>query len=323
MFAPTDEAFAKLPKEAVTDLLKPENRQKLVGILTYHVVPGKVTASEVVKLRGAVTVNGQRVDIQAGKDGVTVDSAKVLKTDIACDNGVIHVIDSVIMPADKNIVETAKAAGKFNTLLAAAKAAGLAEVLAGEGQLTVFAPTDEAFGKLPKDTVESLLKPENKSKLADILKYHVVSGRVYSEQVLANKTIKTLQGSIAAVAIQDGAPTIQGAKILATDVDAANGVIHIIDSVIMPPVKDAHIQRKLEEAVAKGAPLYNAGHHAQCATVYSNTMHELMSTSLPQSMKSHMSTVIRQAKHTECPTERAWILRNGIDQMYTQVVKQK
>ncbi len=105
MFAPTDEAFAKLPKETVADLLKPENRQKLVAILTYHVVPGKVTAGDVVKLRGAVTVNGQRIDIQADKDGVKVDNAKVLTTDIMCDNGVIHVIDSVILPATKTIPE--------------------------------------------------------------------------------------------------------------------------------------------------------------------------------------------------------------------------
>lgn len=319
VFAPTDEAFAKLPQETVADLLKPENRQKLVAILTYHVVPGKVTAKEVVKLRGAVTVNGQRVDIQADKDGVKVDSAKVVTTDIMCDNGVIHVIDSVILPATQTIPETAKAAGKFETLLAAAKAAGLAEVLAGEGPFTVFAPTDEAFAKLPKGTVESLLKPENKGKLADILKYHVVAGRVYSEQVLASKTVNTLQGSTATAAIQDSAPTIQGAKILATDVDASNGVIHIIDSVIMPPAKGAQIQRKLADAIAQGAPLYNAGHHSACATIYSNTMHELMSTSLPAEMKTHMTSVVQQASHTQCPTERAWILRRGMDQMFVQL----
>ncbi len=126
------------------------------------------------------------------------------------------------------------------------------------------------------------------------------------------------------MAIQDGAPTIQGAKILATDVDASNGVIHIIDSVIMPPAKDtpvkgAQIQRKLADAVAQGAQLYNAGHHSACATIYSDTMNELMSTSLPANMKSHMSSVIRQANHTQCPTERAWILRRGIDQMFAQL----
>ncbi len=301
VFAPTDEAFAKLPKEAVADLLKPENREKLVGILTYHVVPGKVTAKDVVKLRGAVSVNGQRLDIQAGKDGVKVDAANVLTTDIVCDNGVIHVIDSVLLPSDKTIPETAKAAEKFGTLLAAVKAAGLAEVLGGKGPFTVFAPTDEAFAKLPQGTVEMLLKPENKSKLVEILKYHVVAGRVYSEQVLESKTVKTLQGATASVSLQDGIPRIQSAKILETDIDAANGVIHVIDSVIMPPAKGANVKHKLQEAVAKGAPLFNAGHHSQCAAVYSQAMEELMSTSLPHSVKSHMSSVLDQANHTQCP----------------------
>ncbi|MCU0709750.1 MAG: fasciclin domain-containing protein [Pirellula sp.] len=319
VFAPTDEAFAKLPQETVASLLKPENRKQLTDILTFHVVPGKVEAKDVVKLSGAVTANGQRVDIVADKDGVKVDGANVIKTDILCDNGVIHVIDSVILPASNNIPETAKAAGQFETLLAAAKAAGLAEVLGSAGPFTVFAPTDEAFGKLPKGTVETLLKPENKEQLADILKYHVIAGRVYSEQVLDSKAVKTLQGAPASVSIQDGVPQIQGAKILKTDIDASNGVIHVIDSVILPPPQGANAQRMLEEAVAKGAPLFNAGHHAECATIYRNTMSELMSTSLPKSIKSHMSSVIRQADQTHSSTKKAWILRHGIDQMYTQL----
>ena len=199
VFAPTDEAFAKLPPETITELLKPENRKQLTDILTYHVVAGKVQAKDVIKLRGAVAVNGQRIDVQFGDDGVKVDGAKVVTTDILCDNGVIHVIDSVILPSSKTIPETAKAAGTFETLLAAANAAGLAEVLGSAGPFTVFAPTDEAFAKLPAGTVETLLKPENKDKLADILKYHVVAGRVYSEKVLDSKAIKTLQGAPAAI----------------------------------------------------------------------------------------------------------------------------
>jgi transforming growth factor-beta-induced protein len=177
VFAPTDEAFAKLPAGTVETLLKPENKAKLTGILTYHVVPGKVLASQVVGLKGAKTLNGQRLDI-AVDGSVTVDQATVTATDIECSNGVIHVIDAVLLPADKNIPETAVAAGTFNTLVAAVKAAGLAETLSGEGPFTVFAPTDEAFSKLPAGTVESLLKPENKQNLVDIMTYHVVAGRV-------------------------------------------------------------------------------------------------------------------------------------------------
>jgi uncharacterized surface protein with fasciclin (FAS1) repeats len=98
VFAPTNAAFEKLPKGTVEDLLKPENKQKLVAVLTYHVVPGKVTAADVVKLDKAKTVQGQEVKIVAGKDGVKVDSANVVKTDIVAKNGVIHVIDAVILP---------------------------------------------------------------------------------------------------------------------------------------------------------------------------------------------------------------------------------
>lgn len=124
VFAPTDEAFAKLPAGTLETLLKPENKGLLVGILTYHVVPGKVLASDVVKLQAAGTVNGQRVDI-AVKDGVVqVDEANIVKTDIQCSNGVIHVIDAVIQPSSKNIPATADAAGSFKTLLAAAAASG-------------------------------------------------------------------------------------------------------------------------------------------------------------------------------------------------------
>jgi uncharacterized surface protein with fasciclin (FAS1) repeats len=323
VFAPTDEAFAKLPAETVAELLKPENRKQLTDILTYHVVSGRVQAKDVIKLRGAVAVNGQRIDVQFGDDGVKVDGAKVLTTDIVCDNGVIHVIDSVILPSSKTIPETAKAAGSFETLLAAANAAGLAEVLGSTGPFTVFAPTDEAFGKLPAGTVETLLKPENKAQLVDILKYHVVPGRVYSEKVLDSKAIKTLQGASAAISLRDGSPRIQDAKILKTDIDASNGVIHVIDSVILPPPSGADAKRKLEEAVARGAPLFNAGHHSECVTVYRAAMNDLMSESLPNSLKTHMSTVLRNADHTQCTTEKAWVLRRGIDQMYQQLASQK
>jgi uncharacterized surface protein with fasciclin (FAS1) repeats len=323
VFAPTDEAFAKLPAETVAELLKPENRKQLTDILTYHVVSGRVQAKDVIKLRGAVSVNGQRIDVQFGDEGVKVDGAKVLTTDIVCDNGVIHVIDSVILPSSKTIPETAKAAGSFETLLAAANAAGLAEVLGSTGPFTVFAPTDEAFGKLPAGTVETLLKPENKAQLVDILKYHVVPGRVYSEKVLDSKAIKTLQGASAAISLRDGSPRIQDAKILKTDIDASNGVIHVIDSVILPPPSGADAKRKLEEAVARGAPLFNAGHHSECVTVYRAAMNDLMSESLPNSLKTHMSTVLRNADHTQCTTEKAWVLRRGIDQMYQQLASQK
>lgn len=234
VFAPTDAAFAKLPKGTVETLLKPENKAKLQAILTYHVVAGKVMAADVVKLTGATTVQGQKVDIAVKNGQVTVDGATVVKADIGTSNGVIHVIDSVILPADKDIVDTAVAAGSFNTLVAAVKAAGLVETLKGEGPFTVFAPTDEAFAKLPEGTVANLLKPENKDQLIAVLTYHVVAGKVMAADVVKVSSAKTVNGKSATVKVSDVGVMIDGAKVVATDIETSNGVIHVIDSVILP-----------------------------------------------------------------------------------------
>lgn len=134
---------------------------------------------------------------------------------------------------EANIVETAVAAGSFNTLVAAVKAAGLVEVLSGDGPFTVFAPTDEAFAALPEGTVESLLLPENKDQLVAILTYHVVPAKVEAKDVKAGEA-PTVNGQTATIAITDGVVTIEDAKVTATDVAASNGVIHVIDKVILP-----------------------------------------------------------------------------------------
>ncbi len=233
VFAPTDAAFAKLPKGTVENLLKPENKETLRTILTYHVVAGDVRAADVVKLRQASAINGQRFAIRVEEGAVSVAGVNVVKTDIACSNGVIHVVDSVMMPATKNLVATAIDAGSFGTLAAALEAASLVEALSGKGPFTVFAPTDEAFAKLPKGTVETLLKPENREQLAKILKYHVVSGRVYANQ-LASGDVSTLAGVPLAVKVGKDAVRIGSAGVAKADIETTNGVIHVIDSVLLP-----------------------------------------------------------------------------------------
>ena len=135
-----------------------------------------------------------------------------------------------------DIVDTAVKAGKFKTLVAAVQAAGLVKTLKGDGPFTVFAPTDAAFAKLPKETLESLLKPENKGKLANILTYHVVAGKVPSKAVNTSK-VKMVNGQKANLKVENKKVTINGANVVAVDVMASNGVIHVIDSVILPPKK--------------------------------------------------------------------------------------
>ncbi len=246
VFAPTDKAFANLPEGTVENLLKPENKKTLQAILKYHVVAGQVAAKDVVNLSKAKTLQGDDVAIAVADGKVRINDANVVKTDIVCSNGIIHVIDAVILPPEKNqqasatstakadVVDTAVAAGSFKTLVAAVQAAGLVETLKGDGPFTVFAPTDEAFAKLPAGTVEDLLKPENREQLQAILTYHVVPGRVMAADVVKLKSANTVNGESVSITVDDGKVRIDEATVVKADIECANGVIHVIDAVILP-----------------------------------------------------------------------------------------
>lgn len=141
--------------------------------------------------------------------------------------------------AADNIVEVANKTGAFKTLLAAAETAGLVDALQGDGPLTVFAPTDDAFAKLPYGTVEDLLKPENKEKLATILRYHIISGKVAAKDAVQVESAQTLTGGPVNISLRDGRLTINNANVILNDVEASNGIIHVIDTVLLPPEKPA------------------------------------------------------------------------------------
>ena len=134
----------------------------------------------------------------------------------------------------KDIVDTAVGAGSFNTLVAAVKAAGLVDTLKGKGPFTVFAPTDDAFKKLPPGTLEDLLKPENKEKLKGILTYHVVAGKVMAKDVVKMKSAKTVNGQSVTISMKDKDVMVDNAKVTKTDIVCSNGVIHVIDAVVLP-----------------------------------------------------------------------------------------
>ena len=234
VFAPTDDAFAALPAGTVEALLA--DPEALAAILLYHVVPGKVMAADVTDGLVAETLNGATVRFST-MGGVMINGANVIAADVEASNGVIHVIDAVILPpapeaALMDIVDTAAGAGSFTTLLAAAEAAGLVDALKGDGPLTVFAPTDDAFAALPAGTVEALLAdPE---ALAAILLYHVVPGKVMAADVTDGLVAETLNGATVRFSTMGGV-MINGANVIAADVEASNGVIHVIDAVILPP----------------------------------------------------------------------------------------
>jgi len=236
VFAPTNDAFAALPEGTLDSLLLPENKQALTDILLYHVVSGNVLAADVVNLTEAETLLGKNVNISVDMGSVMINEANVIATDIIGSNGVIHVIDSVILPpADlADIVDTAVADGRFTTLAAALGAAELVDTLKGEGPFTVFAPTDDAFAALTAGTVESLLLPENKQQLTDILLYHVVAGKVMAEDVVTLTEAETVLGQNVTITVQDGKVFINDSEVIITDIVTSNGVIHVIDAVLLP-----------------------------------------------------------------------------------------
>lgn len=229
VFAPTDEAFAKLPAGTLEALL--ENKAKLQAVLKYHVVPGRVMASDVVGLEQAPTLMGQPLPIEAG-EGVRVGGVNVIQTDTVASNGVIHVVDAVMIP--KDIVEIASSAGSFTTLVTALQAADLVDVLKGDGPFTVFAPTDAAFAKVDPDTLNMLLRPENKAKLQAVLTYHVLPGATLARDLPAHASAKTVQGQHVDISVRDHVLRVDNAKVVSPDIVALNGVIHVIDAVILP-----------------------------------------------------------------------------------------
>jgi transforming growth factor-beta-induced protein len=317
VFAPTEGAFKSLPKGTLQSLLKPENKDQLKAILTYHVVPGRVSAREAYGLNNATTVNGQRLGITRRDGKLVIGKAEIVATDVNCSNGVIHVIDQVLLPEESRIPAVAEKASQFSTLLAAVSAAGLGEVLDGDGPFTLFAPTDDAFKALPKGTVETLLKPENKQKLINILKFHVVSGRVYADQAAEAGQATTLLGSAVETAVSADGLRINDSLVVKGDLETANGVIHVIDSVLLPrPMSMRQATRILEDAIRRGVPLFNRGDHRECAEIYTTAckaMTESGSDQLPQSVVTALKSALSRAQQMHDASSQAWALRHGMD----------
>lgn len=224
------------------------------------------------------------------------------------------------------IVQIAAADGRFDTLVAAVKAAGLAETLSGDGPFTLFAPTDAAFDALPAGTVESLLRPENRDQLTSILTYHVIAGRIEAGDLLAAGSAKTASGERLPLGLSIG-----GAAIVQTDIKAENGIIHVIDAVLLPPAdvepmaemssaemsvtRDA--QRVIELAIDRGAPLYNMGQEAACAAVYEvATVALLANVDLPTTARNALRNGFERASRTHSSDDKAWRLREGLDAAY-------
>jgi uncharacterized surface protein with fasciclin (FAS1) repeats len=236
VFAPTDAAFAALPSGTIETLLT-DPTGTLAQILLYHVVAGQALSSTLSDGQTITTLLGEDITVTIGMNGVMINNATVVVADITATNGVVHVIDAVLLPPapqpTTTVVDVIVNSDVHNTLEAAVVAAGLVETLSGTGPFTVFAPTDAAFETLPAGTVETLLADPT-GALTQILLYHVVGAQALSTDLTNGQTVATLQGQAVTVTINADGVFINNAQVTVADIVTSNGVIHVIDAVLVP-----------------------------------------------------------------------------------------
>ena len=219
----------------------------------------------------------------------------------------------------ENIVNVASNAGNFNTLLKAAVEAGLANTLSEDGPFTVFAPTDSAFEKLPDEVIISLLKKENKDKLVNILKFHVISGS-YPSDKLPLLPLKTLNGQDVNFKVDNGDIFINGAKVLKANIKASNGIIHVIDGVLTPPksITEASAKGIIVRGIQMGVPQFNHGNHSACADIYEISLRSLLmlpDAKLSEANRKLVSKSLLRLSEMDSSTEKAWEARSTFDKL--------
>ena len=256
VFAPDNNAFKRLPRGTVDMLLRRENKDTLVSVLTYHVVAGAYRAADLKDGMMLTTVQGAKLTVKKLGRNVWINGKRISIRDVISSNGVTHVITGVLMPPkdsmtqsesagvmvggalmvpNLDIVANAMNAKNVTTVVAAVQAAGLVDTLKSKGPFTVFAPTNDAFNKLPAGTVTTLLKPENKAQLSSMLTYHVVAGAYRSADLKDGMMLTTVQGQTLMISVKDGKVWINGSAMVQTaNVISSNGVTHVIDTVVMP-----------------------------------------------------------------------------------------
>lgn len=290
IFAPTDAAFDELFTDLGVTPAEFLARSDLANILTYHVLSGSVDSSAATALAGmmnntATTVETSTVALTVDSGDLFVNRSQVIIPDVEADNGIIHAIDKVLIPPNYfNVVETAQADGRFDTLVAAVVEAGLATTLATTPNLTVFAPTDDAFADLvaSNDAFNSAADILALSNLGDILQYHVLDSEVDSTTAIGlagNTTTPLLATEDLAISYDDPDLYINTSKVIVADVDASNGLIHAIDKVLLPPTADALSDTGTTIAGLVTA-LAGAGMNAEFTTLLSALQQEGLDTAL-------------------------------------------
>ncbi len=337
IFAPTNEAFAKLPREQVEFLTSAKGKPALQAILKHHVVAQSLESSALLDRRRLKALSGQSLEIDPA--ALTVDGARLVATDVAFDGGLVHVIDSVMLPELRSIEEIVAQDQRFANLRAAIAAAGLGPQLGAEnsGPWTVLAPSNDAFAKIPADALKSLLA--DRPALTAVLAAHVLPTAIRRDEMLAQGSARTLMGDgTVAFALASGAITVDGARIEVADIEAANGVIHIIDRVLparsaapaaatAAPASPQRAQRAaaiLELAIERGVPRFNAGDTASCAALYELAIASVVllgEDAVSADAKADLSKALEQGASHEDASERAWIYRRAMDRALAQMAE--
>ena len=327
VFAPTNEAFAKLPKEQVEFLTSAKGKATLQAILKHHVVGQAVGSSSVLDRRRLTALNGQSLEVDP--TALTIDGARLVATDVAFDGGLVHVIDAVMMPELRSIEEIVAQDARFETLRAAIAAAGLGSALGAQnpGPWTLLAPSNEAFGTIPAETLKALLA--DRPALTAVLGAHVLPTMIRREEMLAQGSARTLPGNGSVrFALGPGGITAEGARIEVADIEASNGIIHVIDRVLPAPVaktdddsaampeRARRAAAILELAIERGVPRFNAGDEASCAALYELAISSVVllgADALDEGASAELANALKQGASHQDAAERAWTYRRAMD----------
>ncbi|MEO0447984.1 MAG: fasciclin domain-containing protein, partial [Verrucomicrobiota bacterium] len=290
-FAPTDDAFAKLPSEFLEALFLPENDERLEDIIKHHIVEGVFAAGKVPGFRslGVSDVTpgsafGQQINFKATPEGPTVDGAAVLEADLPCANGVVHVIDSVIPPVEDSLLDLLQKDERFSTLVSLLQATGLDLPVASSSPFTIFAPVNEAWEASPYVELVNNPTGSNREALFGILARHVITGKHVSENSRPYNKLRTIHGAPIYLVRKQTERRISNVVIRETDQEAFNGLINAIEDVIADPmelpegdISTVDAIEFVQETLTEAAPLYNGAEYEACWRYYTRRGYEFLS----------------------------------------------
>ncbi len=331
VFAPTNTAFEAIPADKMKFITSEEGRGTLQAILKHHILPVALDSGSLLQRRGVAALSGQNLLID--RDGLNIGAASLLKVDVPFDGGIVHVVDQVLLPETRSVTEIMSQDPRLATLLKAVTAAGLAGQLGSEneGPWTLLAPSNEAFAALGEETIKSLMA--DLPQLANVLSAHVIPSRIRRSEMIAQRSVRTLLAQdLVSFELKDGQIAAAGARIVAPDIDASNGIIHIIDRVIVPnpsstkdrptePIKASAPSASglLELAIERGVPMFNEGNPNACAAIYEVTITalvELGGEALGNEALERLRLALATGQVENDDTKRAWIYRRAMDRVY-------